>query len=55
MITRRGGFALVEVIIALAILSAVLVALGGIMFQTTRNGTKSAKVTLRSEIGRAHV
>ncbi|HEY2824624.1 MAG TPA: hypothetical protein VGI83_03675 [Gemmatimonadales bacterium] len=46
--TRTAGFAMVEVVIALVILSTVLIALGGIMFQMTRNGTKSANVTLRS-------
>lgn len=47
---RRGssGVSLVEIIIALTILSTVLVALGGLMFQAAQHTRRSAAVAYRS-------
>lgn len=47
---RRGerGFSLVEVLLALGILSGVLIALGGLMFQLARHARQSGAVGYRS-------
>lgn len=42
------GVTLVEVMVALAILSTVLIALGGLMFQAARHTRQSAAVAYRS-------
>jgi type II secretory pathway pseudopilin PulG len=47
-LTREAGISLLEVLVALGILSAVLIALGGLMFQVARNTRQSAVVGYRS-------
>jgi type II secretory pathway pseudopilin PulG len=46
--TAEGGVTLVEVLIALGILSLVLVALGGLMFQVSLQTRRSAALSYRS-------
>lgn len=47
-VRSERGVSLVEVMIALAILSAVLIALGSLMYQVARHNTDSAAVGYRS-------
>lgn len=47
-LTSRAGVSLVELVVALGILSTVLVALGGLMFQAARHTRTSAGVAYRS-------
>ncbi len=48
MTVNRNGFSLVEVMIALTILSVVLLALGGLMFQVSQRSRSSAATTYRT-------
>jgi len=48
MHVNRNGFSLIEVMIALTILSVVLISLGGLMFQVAEHTRTSAKATLRA-------
>ncbi len=48
MTVNRNGFSLVEVMIALTIMSVVLIALGGLMFQVAQQNRSSAAITYRT-------
>ena len=48
MTVNRNGFSLVEVMIALTIMSVVLIALGGLMFQVAQQSRSSAATTYRT-------
>ena len=48
MTVNRNGFSLVEVVIALTIMSVVLLALGGLMFQVAQHTRTSAATTYRT-------
>ena len=48
MHVNRNGFSLIEVMIAMTILSVVLIALGGLMFQVAEQTRTSAKATYRA-------
>ncbi len=48
MTVNRNGFSLVEVMIALTIMSVVLIALGGLMFQVAQQSRSSAANTYRT-------
>jgi len=45
---RERGVTLIEVMIAISILSIVLIALGGLMFQVARQARRSASTTYRT-------
>jgi type II secretory pathway pseudopilin PulG len=45
---QESGISLIEILVALGILSAVLIALGGLMFQVARHTRTSAAVGYRS-------
>ena len=47
-VLSRSGASLVEIVMALGILSAVLIALGGLMFQVARHTRQSAVAAYRS-------
>ena len=47
-VKNRAGISLIEVLVALVILSLVLVALGGLMFQSARQTQRSAGTTFRT-------
>ncbi len=47
-VRREAGVSLIEIMIALTILSTVLIALGGLMFQAARHTRQSAAVAYRS-------
>ena len=48
MIVNRKGFSLIEVMIALTIMSVVLIALAGLMFQVAQRTRTSAAATYRT-------
>ena len=48
MTVNRNGFSLIEVMIALTIMSVVLIALGGLMFQVAQQSRSSAATTYRT-------
>ena len=48
MTVNRNGFSLIEVMIALTIMSVVLLALGGLMFQVSQHSRTSAARTYRT-------
>ena len=48
MTVNRNGFSLLEVMVALTIMSVVLLALGGLMFQVAQQSRSSAATTYRT-------
>ena len=48
MTANRNGYSLIEVMIALTIMSVVLIALGGLMFEVAQQNRSSAAITYRT-------
>lgn len=53
--TPRGGFSLVELLVAIVLLGIVMVTLGGLSFRTARNGLDVSNSSSRQAVGLALV